>query len=548
MNAPSPPGPRVRLAVALAVIAAGPGTASALQQHHRPSLGAVDFPASCSDTVRATLNEGVALLHHMTYPQSRAAFEEAARLDPRCTMAHWGIAMTLFTPAWPNRPSVEERRRGWREVQAAMALRPPTARESLYVAAAAAFFLDPDADDYWARIRRWDQAMGRLHAAHPQDPDATALYALAYLVASPSPDSTAARAAVAAGLALGVLARHPDHPGAMHYLIHANDVTGRERESPDVVRRYEAIAPDNPHALHMPTHIYTRLGDWEGVIRGNVGAARAALAHPAGDHGEYVWDEYPHAVEYLVYAYLQTGHDAEADSLVTLLGSMPRLEPTFKTAFHLASTPARLALERRAWSEAARLEPRVPAGFAWDRWPWPEGVVWFARGLGACHEGRPADSRRARDRLVALEATARDRGEPLFAANIRILRLEVDGCMAREDGDAARAVTLLRDAAALEASTPKHPVTPAPTLPAAELLGDLLLAQHETAAALDAYRQSLHLYPRRFRSLLGAARAARGVGDADAARHYYGQLLESAAGTTRGAILQEARAFLTNGR
>jgi hypothetical protein len=192
----------------------------------------------------------------------------------------------------------------------------------------------------------------------------------------------------AAEILLRVYRQHPEHPGSMHYLVHANDVPGRERELLDITRKYESAAPRNPHALHMPTHIYTRLGDWDGVIRGNLKAAEAALEHPAGENGEFVWDEFPHAIEYLVYAYLQKGaHDEAAAQLKRLLGTA-RLEPSFKTAFHLASTQARYALERHAWNEAALIAPREPASLDWNRFPWPEAIAQFAHGLGAVHLGK----------------------------------------------------------------------------------------------------------------------------------------------------------------
>ena len=275
-------------------------------------------------------------------------------------MAHWGVAMTLFQPLWPTRPGPEALRRGWEAVQKAKALQSRTERERLFVAAAEAFFLEPESSDYWLRIRRWEQAMENVYRALPDDPEAAAFYALAHLATAPSDTISRAHHDRAAELLLSVYERNPEHPGAMHYLVHANDAPGRERESLDITRKYETVAPRNPHALHMPTHIYTRLGDWNGVIRGNMLAAEAALEHPAGDHGEFVWDEFPHAIEYLVYAYLQKGGDEAAAAQLKRLRATARLQPTFKTAFHLASTQARYALERRAWNEAALISPASP--------------------------------------------------------------------------------------------------------------------------------------------------------------------------------------------
>src|SRR5687767_9784600 len=394
-------------------------------QQTEHALGKVDFAVSCSAPAQKEFNRAVELLHHMTYPQAREAFEQVARLDPACAMVHWGIAMTLFQPLWPTRPGPAELRRGWDAVQAAQKRKLPTERERSFVRAAAAFF-QPDSADYWQRIRRWEAAMGKMHDTFPEDAEATAFYALAHLAVAPSDEGARAHFDRAAELLAGVLEKDPDHPGALHYLVHANDAVGREHESPEVVRKYEASAPRNPHALHMPTHIFTRLGDWSGVVRGNLKAADAALAHPAGDHGQFVWDEFPHAVEYLVYAYLQRGADEEAAAQLNRLHGTARLQPTFKTAFHLTSTQARYALERRAWSEAMSLVVRQPSTLDWDRFMWPEAVTWFARGLGAAREGELGKARQAGNRLEELETAAGKAGEALFARNIRVLRIAVD--------------------------------------------------------------------------------------------------------------------------
>lgn len=517
------------------------GTSGA--QHAGDDLGTVDFQISCSERAQVQFNRAVALLHHMTYPRAREVFQQVAEIDPRCAMAHWGIAMTLFQPLWPTRPGPQELARGWEAVQKAKAVGAPTERERLFVDGAAAFFREPGSPDYWQRIRRWEQAMEKAHVAFPQDLEASAFYALAHLAAAPADERSRAHSERAAKLLAAVYEQNPDHPGAMHYMVHANDTPGRERESLEIIRKYETVAPRNPHALHMPTHIYTRLGDWNAVIRGNLRAAEAALEQPAGDRGQFVWDEFPHAIEYLVYAYLQTGADSEAAAEVKRLHGTARLQPTFKTAFHLASTRARYALERRAWSEAISLMPREPRDLDWDRFMWPEAVTWFARGLGAAHQGEIERARAAGDRLGALESAAAKAGEDLFARNIRVLRLEVRAWLAHAEHDGKSAVALMREAADLEQSSPKHAVTPAPSLPAYELLGDLLLEQERPADALVAYRRSLDLYPRRFNGLLGAARAARASGDETLARSFYQELLKTAGRGTRQSAIEEARTF-----
>jgi tetratricopeptide (TPR) repeat protein len=518
-------------------------TRGQVRQHADHELGKVDFPVTCSEPARKEFNHAVALLHHMTYPQARAAFERVATIDPQCAMAHWGIAMTLFQPLWPTRPRPEALRRGWEAVQKARALQPPTERERLFVGAAEAFFLEPASPDYWLRIRRWEQAAEKVYAAFPDDPEAAAFYALAHLATAPSNAISRDHSDRAAEILLRVYERNPDHPGAMHYLVHANDVPGREGELLEITRKYEAAAPRNPHALHMPTHIYTRLGDWDAVIRGNLRAAEAALEHPAGENGEFVWDEFPHAIEYLVYAYLQKGADDRSAAQLKRLRQTARLEPTFKTAFHLSSIQARYALERRAWNEALLLAPREPAALDWDRFTWPEAITWFTRGLGAAHLGKIAEARAGIKRLEELEGATRKAGEELFARNVQVLRLELSAWLAHTEREWASSVALMREAAELEASTPKHAVTPAPTLPAHELFGDLLMEQKKPAEALRAYKRSLELYPKRFNSLIGAARASRALGKGTEAHAYYQELIKVAGGSIRQPAMKEAQSY-----
>lgn len=518
------------LAASLAVVLIGAchGREQRDGSSHTGHGGSVNFPVSCSPAAQREFNDAVALLHNMTYPQARQAFQQVAATDPRCAMARWGIAMTLFQPLWPTRPDSAARNRGWKLVTEAEALHPPTARESLFIATTEAFFRDPASTDYWQRIGRWKDATAKAHEALPQDAEATAFYALALLAAAPSSGASQENSRTAAELLLGIYRQNPDHPGAMHYLVHANDAPGREQLSLDITRRYDSVAPHNPHALHMPTHIYTRLGDWDGVIRGNLLAADAALQYPAGDKGELVWDEFPHAIEYLVYAYLQQGKDDSAAVQLERLRATPRIEPSFKTAFHLSSTGARYALERRDWQAAAAIVPRQPATLDWDRFAWPEAISQFARGLGAAHLGNLAEARAAAGRLNQLDSTMTKAGEDLFARNIRLLQLELSAWIAQGEGRHAAAITLMQQAVDLEAATPKHAVTPGPTLPASELLGDLLMQQAKPAAALAAYRHSLELYPRRFNSTLGAASAAAALGDTAGAQGYYDQLLDIA--------------------
>ncbi len=516
------------------------------QMHHQTddSLGTISFPVSCTPATQSEFNRAMTLFHHMTYPAARVAFQKVVADDPKCAMGYWGIAMTLFQPLWPTRPGDEDLHQGWDAVQKAESLHPRTERERLLIMAAEAFFREPDSSDYWRRIHRWAAGMEQAYTAFPEDHEVAALYALALLSTVPPDQLSSPNNAKAADILLRILRENPHHPGAMHYLIHANDAPGRERESLAILREYEKIAPHNPHALHMPTHIYTRLGNWPEVIRGNIRAAEAALDFPAGDQGQFIWDEFPHAIEYLIYAYLQSGQDDSADAQLKRLQGTANLEPTFKTAFHLASTRARYALERKDWENAAAIEPREPASVTWNRFPWAEAISWFARGIGCIHTGILSESERSQARLAELEAVADKAREILFLRNIRILRLEITALLAEKRGLRDSSLAMMKQAAELEASTPKHPVTPAPTLPAYELLGDLLLEQGNASEARKAYDRSLDFYPLRFNSLWGSARAAMAMNDAKGAAALCRQLLTIAGRSNRKEI-QEARTFLS---
>ena len=508
------------------------------------ALGKVDFGAQCDASVAAEFDRAVALLHHMTYPAAFAAFQAVTREDPDCAMGYWGAAMTLFQPLWPNRPSPQDLGRGLELALEARRRVAVAGRESMFVATVEAFFSPEGEPDYWARIERWAAATTELFVAYPDDREARAFFALAHLATAARGDAAAHHEEAAAVLST-VLAEEPTHPGAVHYLIHANDFSGREGESLDVVRRYGEIAPANAHALHMPTHIFVRLGEWEQVVEWNRRAAAAARRQRVGPDGEYVWDEYPHAVEYMVYAKLQQADDRAAQQLIGELTDTPDLQPTFKTAFHIASTAVRFAVEPRDWSLAMSLAVPADSRLDWELFPWPAALIWFGRGLGAAHiEGDGAIVDESLAHLARLSRSSAALAEPVFARQIELLRVELAAWQAFAAGDRERAVRELENAAALEESTPKHPVTPGPIVPALELLGDLYLEMGSPGPALDAYRASDARAPGRFNTILGMARASASLGDRDAARALYRTLLEGTVSSSTRAGVSEARAYI----
>ena len=504
------------------MLAVASPTLGAQQNHDHNDLGTVRFDVSCADGVRPTFDRGVALLHHMMYEDARRAFEKVAAQDPECGMAHWGVAFTLFQPLWPTRPTEADLERGRTEAQRARELGPETPRERALLDAVDAFFRDPDAE-WWTRIERWASSMEQAYRAHASDTETAAFYALSQLAAGQTASDRLAHNERAAEVLVDIHERVPDHPGAIHYTIHANDVDTRADRSLDVVRSYGEIAPSVPHALHMPTHIFVRLGDWPGVIDWNRRSADAALEV---DAGAGVSGHYPHATDYLLYAHLQRGDDARAEAVLRETLARERFQDIFTSAFHLAAMPARYAVERRAWTEAAEVQPRSPASLSWDRYTWPEAMSWFARGLGFARSGDVDGARQAQAEMEALRDRAADAGERDFATYIEVDRLILAGWIAHAEGRGDAAEEHMRSASELESTVQKHPVTPGALMPPGEALGDLLLELEKPAEALAAYAASLETWPGRYNTLLGAARAAVAVPDAERARRHYAKLLE----------------------
>jgi tetratricopeptide (TPR) repeat protein len=480
-----------------------------------PELGVVHFPTSCSDEAQPHLERGLLMLHHMMYPQSAEAFGEAARVEEGCAMAHWGLAMAHFQPFWGS-ADVEG---GRAHVERALALEAPTEREELYVRAAAAFYEDPDAS-YADRIRSWEGAMEELHESYPDDPEAATLFALAHLSVGPDDPERQERAG---RIAESVHQEIPDHPGAVHYAIHVHDVDALADEGVRFARAYEDIAPSIPHALHMPSHIYVRTGSWEEVIEWNRASADAALEHPAG---EYISLHYPHALDYLMYGHLQLGQDEEARGILEELQSRENFEPHLASAYALAAVPARWYVERRDWAGAAELEPRVPEEFDWEAYPAAEAMTWFARGLGAARTGDVEGARTAVERLGELEARARDQGDDYWARRVQVQRQSVEAWYALAQDRTDDAIQAMTAAAELEGRMEKHPITPGELQPAYELLGDLLQEVGRYAEALEAYEESLKMWPRRYHTLLGAARAAEAMDEEQVAQRYWEELAE----------------------
>lgn len=475
------------------------------------AVGAVDFRANCDDSVGADFDRALGLMHHMMYVQARAAFDEIAQTDPDCAMAHWGVATTLFQPLWSTVPSADDIARGREAIQRAGELTDDE-REQGLIQATLAFF-EPDTERLQPRLSGWIEGMTDAYASFPDDPDVASLYALSRLTLALDADDPHALHNEAESVLREVWREEPRHPGAVHYTIHSTDADGRASNAIDVVESYGHIAPNVPHALHMPSHIYVRLGDWEKVIDWNERSARAAMNDRQDGALSF---HYIHALDYLVYGHLQRGEERAAHDVWKSAQASSPHQGNFPGAFHLASIPARLAVETRDWEAAAAIEPRVPDYIDWDAFYWPEAISWFARGLGAVHTDDLETARQAEQRLAELGESAASSADRRFATYIEVDRLILAGWIAKAEDEPELAIERMHAAGELEATVEKHPVTPGALLPPYEALGDLLMALDRPQEAVAAYKQSDGTWPQRRNTLSGATRAAQAAGNSQA--------------------------------
>ncbi len=509
-------------------------------------LGRVRFSVSCGAAAQKQFNVALSMLHSFWYAKSEKAFSTIAAAEPGCAMAHWGVAMSRFHQIW-YAPPPDDRKAGAAAVEAARAARTKTKRESDWIEALAVYYKDSETVDHATRFVAYEKAMADLAAKYPKDREASISYALTLngVALALPPDKTYARPKKAGEILEPIFREMPQHPGVAHYIIHSYDFPTLADRGLNAARRYSKIAQDSPHALHMPSHIFTRLGLWEDSIRSNLDSAAAARKDVERTvPGARSFEEL-HAMDYLAYAYLQSGRDADARKMVqgaALTEKLDRENPA--AAYALTAIPVRLALERRNWNAATSLALR-PATFPWSKFPYTEATVVFARAVGFARLGDAASASTEIERLEKLRDSLKSAGNAFWADTVEIGRLESAAWLARAEKRDAESVELMRSAAALEDSTEKHPVTPGPILPAREQLGDLLLELGKPAEALAEYRADLNASPGRLNGVYGAARAARLSGDAAAARGYYEKLVALLAkGDGAREELAEARAYL----
>ncbi len=513
---------RLLFIIFLAVLSI-PSSSSCLAQaadHASPEkLGSVTFTTSCSPAVQPQFNRAVALMHSFQFARAIEAFHTILSTDPSCSMAWWGIALSNWgNPFATGLKQPAQLEQGFKAVTSARAANPKTPRERAYVDAVAHLFAVSASVDQRPRVLAYESAMSAVTAAYPDDTEAAIFYALAVASAADPTDKTYARQLKAGKILDDLYVRYPDHPGLAHYIIHAYDVPPLASRAIAAAKHYGEIAPSTSHALHMPSHTFTRLGDWRDSIVANI--ASAAAARSAGQPAEEL-----HASDYLEYAYLQTGQDGAArrvlESNVQIFAHFDPAELIGGAAspaaayFAHAAIPARYALERQAWAEAAMLVT-TPSPY-----PHTVSITYFARGLGAAHLKDIATARAAIEAIKQCRQKLLTAKELYWANQVEIQRLEVVAWLAFAQGKPEDALAGMRTAAEMEDKTEKSAITPGPLAPARELLGDLLLELKRPSEALKEFEATLMKEPNRFRSLYGAAQAAKQSGDREKAQTYF---------------------------
>lgn len=503
-------------------------------------LGTVHFPISCTPAAQQQFDRSLAMLHSFWYPQGLKAFAEVTKTDPTCAMGYWGMAMSRRANPLVSAPDRAALQDGLEAIAKAKGAGAKTERERDYIAAIETYYKDWETLDYRTRVLAYEKAMEQMYSRYPEDSEAAIFYALALneaVTVSPA-DKNYTRQLKATAILEKVLAAQPEHPGALHYLIHSYDYPPLAARGLDAARRYGDVAPSAPHALHMPSHIYSMLGMWQESIKAN----RAALNVAPG---------YVHAMDFMVYAYLQGAQDGEAKRLLEQSAALEKTQasaaanPTGAvlagyTAF--AAIPARYAIERGAWAEAAALEPHPST-------PVADAITHFARAVGAARRSDLVDARKEIAQLRQIEDALLQSKQDYWTEQVDIQLSAASAWVAYTEGKKAEALKLMGSAADREDASEKHVAMENRLWPMRELLGELLLAVHQPAQALKEFQTSLQAAPNRFRGFYGAAKAAEQSGNREMARSYYAKLLSlcSQADAERPE-LAEAKAYLTQKR
>ena len=508
--------------VAFAALLCLPSVSSTQPPSASQKIGTVHFATSCSPKAQPIFNRAVALLHSFEFAKAIQGFNATLRADSTCGIAYWGLALSAWgNPFAPGMKTEKQIAAGLDAVERAKAIGKMTRREKEYVGAVAMLYEHADAIDERTRLTVYRDVMGAVAAENPTDIEAAIFHALALAMSADPADKTFANQLKAGAILESLVKKHPDHPGLAHYIIHTYDFPPLASRAQGAAQRYSSIAPSLPHALHMPSHTFTRVGSWDESIESN-GASKVAAKRDRSGAEEL------HAGDYMMYAYLQTGQDNAARALLASIPDMvSRFDPTKPASaapplagyFAIAAMPARFALERGAWAEAARLQIKE------SPFPFADAITHFARAIGASRIGDTVTALSAIRMLQRNRDDLMGRKEKYWTEQTEIQIRGALAWYALAQGNKEEAIERMRDAAQREEATEKSAVTPGPIAPARELLGEMLLELNQPAAALKEFERTLKIEPRRFRAVAGAAKAAMAAGDRAAARRYSAELL-----------------------
>jgi hypothetical protein len=513
---------RVALLAAILTTLAQPAQLDAQEhdhQHKIGQLGRVVFPVSCTPQGRQRFEHAMAVLHSFWWEEGDRAFGQVLEADSSCAMAYWGTALNAWGNPFAGGPTGAALTKGAEAARRASSLAAGTARERGFIAATAALYRNPDSTPNSARLKTYADSMARLYRRFPKDVEVAIYYALSQLATAPRTDTTFAQQKRAIAILDPLFAQHPDHPGLAHYVIHATDSPGLARLGLDAARRYAKIAPAAPHAQHMPSHIFVRLGLWNETIASNWRSYQAGYDYAKAMGIAGTMEEF-HAIDYAVYAYLQRGQDSAARAAVT---RATRAKPSLRglvSDYNRTAMAARVPLERGDWAGAAEL--RVPAE---SLGPVASALLRFTHAIGSTRSGRPDAAGPEVKALDSIAIGLEQKGEPYWSRVVRIKHDAAAAWVRLATGDTTGALALARAAADSEEVTDKHQVTPGELLPARELEGDMLLVGGRYAEARAAYKGTLARERNRARSLFGVARAAELAGDRDAAAAGYREFL-----------------------
>lgn len=463
------------------------------------NLGTVGFNASCKADAQQAINTGVGLLHHMMYAQAEMFFSMWMEKEPDCAIMYWGYSMSLFHPLWPDTIKDEALIRGQAAIEKAQQLK-ATTREKAYINAASQYYRSWETVTDKDRTAKWAKAQSLVYQQNPGDIDATAFFALSQLVTAPKDDPMFSRNKVVGEVLARLIEISPYHPGAIHYTIHAYDNPPLANLAIDAARAYDKIAPDVPHSLHMPSHIFIRLGMWGDAVNWNIRSAKAALKYPANGETSL---HYAHAMDYLIYGYLQLGKGDKAKQSLEQVTSHHPAQAVFPTAYAFAAMPARIALEQKNWYQASQIKIQHPSYIPWEKFPQVEAITYYARGLGAARNG---DLKLAQQNVAVLDDLYNKTkiiSPTYWAPLVDVQRRVVKAWISFMKGQKEQALIQLRQAADIEDSIDKNPVTPGAVLPARELLADMLLLNGDYSGALTAYKSTLIISPNRLNSISG---------------------------------------------